>query len=260
MKTKWLLIFFLFSFCGFAQEIKAEWVETTPLKVDHFVGVDKYGSRYTIQKNVLYKKTKDREYSFSSLGLGEISQVDILNPLKIVLFYKDLNTVVLLDDRLNEIKRIRFNELSEFRMPEFVSKADKNSLWLFNADTGELEIYDYQQQKVLARTQPLGNKPIAQQANFNECWLLTVDKLSRYNIYGSFMEDYKVEGFKDISFYNQYLIALKDSALVFLDYRKKRFYPIDLPTIQIQNFYTAHENLYIYDGENLHHFSLNYSN
>lgn len=259
---KWCLIFFLllYSASGFSQEIQTELISQTPFSQDRFVGVDKYESLYSIDKNVLYKKTDKKTYQFSALQLGELSSVDILNPLKIVLFYKDLNTAILLDDKLNEIERVHFNQLSDFKTPSFVTKATRNNLWVFNINTQQLEVFDYKQNRVIAHSQPIQQPVLNQQSNFNYCWLLTSSKLMQYNIYGSFIEEYVVENIIDISFYNNYLLILDSEGLQILDYKKKEFRPLSLPEIKIKNIYTANENIYIYDGEILYHYTFNIPN
>lgn len=252
-------ILLLFSVWSYSQEINTELISQRPFLHEQFVGVDKYDQIYSIHKNILYKKTPQKTYEFSVLGLGEITSVDLLNPLKIVLFYKESNTIILLDDKLSEIQRIRFNNFSELKIPEFVGNSSKNQLWIFNSINQELEIYDYKQNKVIAHTQPITEKVLQMQSNFNYTWILTPSKLKRYNIYGSFMEEFPSKGMEEIRFYNNFLLSLKEGKLSLLDMRDKEFYTLKLPQIKIENFYTYNENLYLYDGEFLYHYIFNFS-
>src|SRR5699024_1189476 len=168
--------------------------------------------------------------------------------------------VVLLDDRLNEITRVRFNELSSFKTPEFVTKANKNNLWVFNTDTQELEIFDYKKKKVIAHTQPTHQQILDQKSNFNYCWLLTPSKLKRYNIYGNFVEDFTIENITKIGFYNAYVLTLDEQGLRVLDYKNKEFKDLDLAEIKVKDFYTANENIYIFDGNFLYHYKFTIPN
>ena len=44
------------------------------------------------------------------MQLGEISSIDAFNALKTTVFYRDFNTVIILDNRLSEIMKIDFNQ------------------------------------------------------------------------------------------------------------------------------------------------------
>ena len=59
----------------------------------------------------MFYKTKDHQsLEYKNISLGKITKVDLQNPLKIVLFYENFNTAVLLDNQLNETQKINFSE------------------------------------------------------------------------------------------------------------------------------------------------------
>lgn len=260
MKYLFLLLVIGFSFQGVSQEITVDLLSKTPLEKVKFIGVDKYGSLYTVQKNQLIKKAKDQTYNFSAIGLGTLTSVDILNPLKLVLYYENVNIVILLDDRLNEMNRIDFNTINDFKTTGFVTKAEKDNLWIFNVDNRELEVFDYKQKRVLYNTQPVEGKILSQKSNFNFCWILTDKKLSQYNAYGSLTYEIPVENISDISYYNKYILAKSQNKLMLLHEKEHLFYPINISEIDIAEFYSADENLYIYDGNFLYKFALKLTN
>ena len=86
-----------------AQEFKTAFFKDYSLNADKFIGVDDFENSYYINHNNLYKKTAQTIYSYANSQLGEITSVDITNPLKILVFYRDFKTVLLLDNRLNEL-------------------------------------------------------------------------------------------------------------------------------------------------------------
>ena len=79
------------------------------LTCDIFLGFDNQKSIYSLNNNILTKNSDGITYQYNNLSLGKITNVDFQNPLQIVIFYKNFNTVVLLDNQLNEIKKIDFN-------------------------------------------------------------------------------------------------------------------------------------------------------
>lgn len=51
------------------------------------------------------KKNNTQLWQYKNLSLGKITKIDLQNPLKIVLFYEGFNSVILLDNQLNEIQK-----------------------------------------------------------------------------------------------------------------------------------------------------------
>ena len=80
-----------------AQGFIAEQIKKQALDADTFIGVDKFDNIFYTKNRTLYKSETHQTLEYAALNLGEITTVDIVNPFKISLFYKQSNTVVLLD-------------------------------------------------------------------------------------------------------------------------------------------------------------------
>ncbi|HET8809501.1 MAG TPA: hypothetical protein VFM65_04465 [Flavobacteriaceae bacterium] len=242
---------------SFGQAISTQLVEKTPLEAEKYVGTDNYGSIYYVKDNIFYKIGEDKTYQFNDLQLGKLTSVDIINPLKITLFYKDMNTVVFLDRHLIEINRINFNLLPNFRTLAFASTAGNNSLWLFNMDSQQLEIFDYLKKKTLVHTQPLDQKAIDLKSNFNFCWLLTEKMVKKYNSYGSLLFEIPNPDFTKLAESNGRIIGKKELGFYFMKKNTHKFIALKIPKIDVKSFYLNDENLYIYDGEFIHTYQIN---
>jgi hypothetical protein len=251
-----VFIFFIATQFSFGQDIYLKLLDKTPLQAEKYLGTDNYGNRYYIKDNVFYKSTSKKTYQFSDLQLGKPTSADIINPLKIMLFYKSTNTVVFLDRHLVEIDRARFNALPHFKNLKFVTAAGNNALWLFNLDSRQLEIHDYIRKKTLATSQPVSPEVLDQKSNFNFCWLLTETTLEKYNIYGSLLEKIPHEGLVKISENNGRLIVQKRNELFFKKKASTDFEALDLPEMEIKAFHLNDENLYLYDGEILYRYGI----
>jgi hypothetical protein len=230
--------------------------EQYDLDADVFVGLDNYNSLYYIKDQVLYKDDHQTLYNFNELQLGDISSVDIINPLNILVFYSDLNTVVLLDNHLNEIERINFNMSSEFTNVSHAGIAGKNQLWLFNIDTQQMELYNYRSQRKIVVSQPVDGKIISMTSDFNYCNLLTEDHLLSFDIYGSLLSKYPMDGFEKMTFHKKNAITLKENELFFIPESFKLGKKIFSPDFNIKDLQLKQDFLYIYDGKQLHTFSL----
>ena len=256
-----LLLFLLLCQLGIAQSLAP--VSKAPLVADRFIGLDNYKNSYFIKDRVINKQGADGNFLFNDLQLGRITSVDIINPLKVVVFFQDTNTVVLLDNKLSEIQRISFNNLPEFLNVSTASNAGNNSLWLFNVDTQQIELYNYGNKLQTVVSQPFSGKLLSQASNFNYCFALTEKKLRAFNIYGSILNEVPSEGYEKIIQQNENLIALKEDSLYYIpDFAKRNdaisheTVKLAFPEIKIKDLQLTDDFLYIYDGEILHTFKL----
>ena len=76
-------------------------------KIDKFIGKDNFQNYYHTSDNQLFKQGKNKTLNYKNLALGKIDDISIENPLQIVLLYKSFNTIVLLDNQLNEIQKMK---------------------------------------------------------------------------------------------------------------------------------------------------------
>ncbi|MEZ4778862.1 MAG: hypothetical protein R2786_05705 [Flavobacteriaceae bacterium] len=250
-----LLLVFLFMVHPFwAQELTL--VNKTALQADAFIGFDAYKHIYFTKNNVLFKEGELGAFRFQDFQLGPIASVDIINPLNVVVFYAEMNTVVFLDNRLNEKERINFNDLPSFLNVSTATNAGNNKLWIFNADTQQLELYQYRNQQRTQVSQPFPGKLLNQASNFNSCFLLTETTVRQINLYGSLLFENTLERFSKIVANNDTLLGLKENKLFLL--KENTVYPISgtLNEKPIKDLQLTQDFLYLYDGKTLYTFTL----
>ena len=252
-----LFTFLLISFSIAAQKpIETSFIGETPLKAETLVAVDNFKSLYYINNNVLYKKDNTKTISYSNLQLGHMTSVNASNPLKINVFYKDFNTAIILDNRLAEMFKLDFNAIEPYRSISFISSGHDNTLWLFNQDTQQLEVYDYKNNLTRSRTLPVSNTVLDIKSNYNYCWLLTIDYLYLYNYVGTLLIKVKNEGYTSMEESDENIILKKDNDLFYLKKNTNSLVPISLPNLLIKQFSLTNETLYLYNNEILKQFQL----
>jgi WD40 repeat protein len=257
MKSFILYIFLSCSTILFAQKsISTVLQQQDSLLVDRFVAMDNFGASYVIKDNILIKQKDTKKWQYNNFQLGEITSVDILNPLKITLFYEDFNTVIILDNTLNEIRRIDFNVIGEFKNLAAATTANDRNLWIFDTNTQQLEVYNYLQEKTPVQNLPISEKVITIKSNYNFCRVLSETTLYTYNIYGSLLSQQELTGVTDFSMTNTEVIFLKEKQLYYTN--NDDVYLINLPTdkIAIKQFSLHDDILYIYDEIVLYQFQL----
>lgn len=255
---KLVYFFFLFSFSLVAQEqIKTSIKDSTAFKANKIFGVDTFGTLYyTTEDNTFYKKTKDTTITYTNFQLSEITSANAFNPLKINLFYRDFNTVVILDNRLAEIFKIDFNTVQTYKNVSFVSTGFDNALWIFNQDLQQLELYDYKTNKIRLKTVPVQADVLDLKSDYNYCYLLTEKYLYIYNYFGSLVNKIKNDGYESMAFSKAYLVLKKVEQLYILPKNETEIQSIEHPNLLINQFLVTNETLYIYDDEILRQYQL----
>jgi hypothetical protein len=231
-------------------------VDQIPLKAERFMGIDNFGHIYYIQNRTLHKKSVTETFEFKDFQLGAIGQVDILNPLRITLFYPQYQTAVILDNKLNEIRRISFVMEPPFLNVVNATTAADNKLWTFNEDSQQLETYNYREKVNYTLSRPIAERYITQQSNFNFCYVLTDKNLRVYNVYGSLIHSIPGKGIQKMSLSNDKILVLRNNSLYLLTENLSVETGIIIPELTIKDLYLSDDFLYIYDGEIIHKMKL----
>ena len=252
----YISFFISFTFNG-QESIDATLINSTEVKIDQIVAIDNFETFYYLQENTIYKQNKDgTSINYSNYQLGEITTANTFNPLKINLFYEDFNMVVILDNRLAEIFKIDFNTIQPYKNITHISTGFDNTLWAFNVDFQQLELYDYKTNKTRFSAIPVQSIVLDLASDYNYCWLLTEQYLYQYNYFGSMISKIENTGFTEISKSNGHLILKKEDTLYFKHKNKEDILPINLPKLLINQFLLTNETLYIYVLEKLHKYQL----
>lgn len=254
-----LVILFLFlSANGVAQNtVKATLTDSTTLDAKSIFGVDTFGTLYyTTDDNTFNKKTKDTTITYTNYQLNEITTANAFNPLKINLFYQDFNTVVILDNRLAEVFKIDFNTTQPYKNVSFVSTGFDNTIWIFNQDLQQLELYDYKTNTMRLKTVPIQSKVLDLKSDYNNCYLLTEDYLYSYNYFGSLIAKHPNSGFESLAFSKAHLVLKKENNLFLLSKNSDEIKPITPTNLLINQFLVTNETLYIYHDEILRQYQL----
>ncbi len=241
--------------------IETKFIKSLTLKADRFIGVDDFKNIYYIKNNTLHKKTNNRIFTYTNTQLGEITSVDIKNPLKIILFYKNFNTVLIVDNNLNELTTpINFNNTSFSKNAFLVNSSSNNNLWIYSLDDDTLQLYNYQNHKIQFTTQVLSSyqadfKIKNLLSTYKKCWLIGKNNILHFNEYGTFIENIKLTGFSDATFFKNTLIYLKDNNL-YLYYDEVSLPILLKDKISIQSFYVNKNDMYIFDGTTIHRYRI----
>lgn len=253
---KVFILFFVLSESLVGQEILNP-ISEMDLVADEFLGVNVYGEYFYKQNQILFKKSEQGILSYQNNLYGKINNVDLLNSLESMIFYKDFNVVIQVDRWLGEINKIDLFQNSLFSNIQYVSLANNKRFWVFNNDTQEIQVYSPQLKIIEASTQPISGKVIDFYSNYNYCWVLTEMNLFQYNIYGILLNRYNIKGYKAMTYFNDLIILKKNNELYLLEEGENLPKLLSLPKLSIQDFSVTNETLYIYNGKKVYAFKIN---
>ena len=256
MKHLLYILFFVSAPLISQEKISATAVDEIPLKVDQLTAIDNFGTFFHITGHTFYRVEPNQVLNYSNVQLGKITSANAFNPLKINLLYKNFNTVVVLDKRLSEVFKIDFNTIQPYKNVTHISTGYDTTLWVFNQDLQQLELFDYKTNKARATAMPVESNVLDLESNYNYVWLLTEKFLYKYNYFGSTISKMENDHFIQISEDNGNLIIQKKDGLYFLAKDTEDLIRINLPEMLIKQFLLTNESLYICTDDTRHHFQL----
>ena len=100
----------------------------------------RWSSDHTFEKLRVANPLAGRDtlrYRYRNVRLGELHSVDLTNPLRPVLFYRDAQTVVWLHRNLTELRQLNLLDLGLAAI-DAVAYAQSEGLWVYAADRQQL--------------------------------------------------------------------------------------------------------------------------
>ena len=240
--------------------IHTKLLSETELEADRFVGADELGNLFYMKGQAFYRKSGERVFSFSNVDLGEISQVDTGNPFKILLFYRDFNSVILLDNNLNELsQRLDFTGETQFNNVLFVANSSQNNIWLY-ADDNKLHLYNYQELEEQLQTQAMTfyQKDFEARglaSTFKNVWIRSETEILKFNEYGNYVETYPLDGARRIFPFQKGLLCYVRGGFEYRTPGETRTVDLDHKGL-IEEMSVSGSSLFIYDGSKVWQYEL----
>jgi hypothetical protein len=262
------VVFFLLGICLNAQDtaFHISLKKSIPGNYTDF-NVDEAGNIYLVINESQLKKIDRNGDSIAVFNnvrkYGKIHSVDVTNPLKILLYYKTISTIVVLD-RFLSIRQVIDLRKSNIQQAKAVRLSYDNNIWLFDELESKIKKLD-ENGKLLFQSADLRNvfteAPSFQSIFDNDGSLYLYDLKQGwfvFDYYGAFRKKYAFLNWQDEQVINNQLIGRVDNLTVAakagdFDYSTKSFsVPLKL-AIKVQNsskhtYILFHDRLEIYDA------------
>lgn len=255
-----LLIFIVHFSLVLAQEksLKVTFLSTQKIDADDFVGVDGLGNMYYLKDNTLIKNNKTESWQYGNISLGKITRVDIQNPLKIVLFYENFNTIILLDSQLNETQKINFAENTIPLLVSSMGIASQNRLWIYDSASQQIGLFDYLKNTFDPIAPSFQGNFKYYNSDFNTFQWID-EKLNWYScdIFGKITALGRISDFEQIqTTEKQFVIFSKDKKLHLQDLRTNSIYTIENIEKSFKKFYYKDQILSIFTSQEISNYKI----
>lgn len=238
MKFKIMLFFLVINSVLSQERLNAVFIDSIKTESKIFNEINKEATYYTTN-NVFYKKTKLKEFDYTNLSLGNLHSIDLYNPLQIVLFYKDFNTIILLDNQLNETHRIDGNKQEIILNFENVGLASRNQIWFYDFMTQKIGLYNFNTNTYKFISTPIKNKIIYYKTDYNYFyWIDDENIFYNSSIFGKIKTLGKIPSFELIEVFDNsnYLYSLHGN-LHYFNTEQNKTYEILISEKSFDNFY-----------------------
>nr|WP_294901263.1 hypothetical protein [uncultured Pedobacter sp.] len=102
--------------------------------------VDNLGNLFVVTpKNELLKFNPNGKFlwNYTNKSYGEIAQLDVTDPLRVILYYPAYQEVVVLNNNLSEISKYTFNQNPDIQI-SLIASANNNGFWAYDQINREL--------------------------------------------------------------------------------------------------------------------------
>ncbi|MBL7918903.1 MAG: hypothetical protein JNJ40_01235 [Bacteroidia bacterium] len=141
-KSKYLKAFFFISLVWFSFSfIQSDQPKSLHIKTKlNYFSTDNIGNIYTVKEDELLKYLASGKLfaRYSNLKLGNITTIDATNPLKLLLYYRDFQQIVFLDNQLTANSEPISLEALGYEQTDLVCAGANNSFWIYNKQNNEL--------------------------------------------------------------------------------------------------------------------------
>ena len=247
---KYLL--FLFFALTIHQDYKS--IKNVPVKANIFL-TDVMGNCYVIDRQEItkYDSFGRKIVSYSNGALGNITYVDVSNPLRILLLYKNFNQIILLDNSFAEITQPFFLDNAGIDMIDVACTSNFGGIWVYNSTDMELQRYNTGMNLEQSGTNLAdlvdGNKTpnfVIEKndniyLNFPETGIFVFDNL------GVYYKTIPIKGLKRFDVNGSFIRYFKNNKIHNYNHILLRETQIDLPdTTDVVDASLVNNNLYIY--------------
>jgi hypothetical protein len=260
MKNLLLIIVFGFQMicCAQVKTLNLDEDSKIAFNADYFAGFDGFKNYYFVRNNILIKYFEGQTKEYQNLSLGKLTKVDITNPLKIVLFYENFNTVQLLDNQLNEIQKVDFNQIENPILTKCAGLSGQNKIWTLDTNSQQIGLYDLNSNTYKTLGNPLTNPVVLYYTDFNNFyWIDSKNNWFTTTIYGNTTSLGKAENMNALQVISNNNILYSNEMQLFVKNRiSQNIITLEIVEKSFLNFYYKDQILSIFTNKGITNYKI----
>jgi len=240
------------------QKLKTSAIHSEEIENKIYLGFDGLGNNYFIKNNVFIKQNDTQKWEYKNVPLGKITSVDYINPLKIVVFYEDFNTIIILDNQLNEIQKLNLFDIDNTIFASKIGMASLNQFWIYNALTQQILLFNYLNNTFKNIGNPIQESIKYTQSDFNNFyWIDENNNWFSIDIFGKVNLLANIPPWENIQIIDtDSLLFSSNNVLYCLNNKSKVIYEIEIVEKSFQKFYFKDQILAIFTNQQIKNLKL----
>ncbi len=259
---KYVLI--LLSFFTFETLLSQSYIDTYQLNEVNIFDMDNLGNMYFVNGNKILKTDLDfiRLYDYSDKTYGDISFIDVSNPFRILVFYKDFNVLVFLDNKLAVLKSPIFLDELNYYSIDAICNSTYESFRIYDSQNSSVNtiskdllttqkgtnLYSLVSEQKAVKLKEANNFVFISFENNN---IIVLDKFANY------VNSFYYEDLVDFDCINDELYLLGKQEIVAYNMKKEKVFDFGFNISAIKSFKVKSNVLYLRNANSLVCFKIN---
>jgi len=159
-----------------------------------FIQADKFNNIWVVNHSIVlcFDKEHKKVGSYSNLILGSPNFIDALDPFRVLVFYKESQTIVVLNNKVSEISKPIYFREKGVNDVSLVCRSNKGGFWVFNRINWEIIHFDsgFNQtgEKIILETTSSDSSPLYM-VEYNGVLYVAFKNMGiiRYDSYGAYL-------------------------------------------------------------------------
>ncbi|MFO7923980.1 MAG: hypothetical protein R6U58_09840 [Bacteroidales bacterium] len=197
-------------------------------------------------------------FEYGSFSAGHISSADVSNPFQILIFYRDFNRVVILDNKLSRMRsEIILSDLG-IEQASLLCSSGKGGFWVFSDLDNRLVFFDQQlrdshRSMIISSITGPHDKPLYMTEAQNQLFLYIPRKgILVFDRFGAYLKTVPYSGPESFQVTGEKIVFFHRGELLSMDIANNSITSLDLPGgIKIDNARVEPKRLYILSGNRI---------